>query len=321
MFCEMRTGIGLNMGGLTKLAAFAVFAAGTAWFATPVSAQQTGQATYPTAIAASKALVAALQSGDPTAITTTLGPDAKDILMSGDDVADKNARMQFVQRYLQMHRMVMEPDGTTTLYIGAENWPAPIPLVHKADAWYFDTPAGKKEILYRRIGKNEMAVMRTCHELVDAEKEYYAAPHDGDSVKQYAQHIFSDPGKQNGLYWQTASGAPESPIGPLVAMATSEGYVHDPNLPQQPFEGYYFRILSAQGAKVHGGAKSYIVDGKMTRGFAVLAYPADYRSSGVMTFIVDQDGTLYQKDLGPKTEDIAKSLQAYNKDLTWRKAE
>ena len=215
-----------------------------------------------------------------------------------------------------MHRLVMEPDGTTTLYIGAENWPTPIPLMHKGDAWYFDTEAGKQEILYRRVGKNELAAIQACRELVDAEKEYHAKAHDGDSP-QYAQKLFSDPGKHNGLYWEESGGEGASPIGPLVAAAGTDGS-GDQKL--EPFQGYYFQILKGEGGKGHG-AHSYIEDGKMTRGFAFVAYPAEYRSSAVMTFVVNQDGIVYEKDLGPRTAEIAKKLSRYDRDSSWRKAD
>jgi hypothetical protein len=285
--------------------------------ANPAVAHQT----FPSAMAASEALVAALQSDDQQALMKVLGPDAKQIIMSGDETEDKNNRSDFVTKYQQMHRLVTEPDGTSTLYIGAENWPTPIPLMHAAGGWYFDTVAGKKEILYRRIGQNELNAIQVCRELVDAEKEYNAKAHDGDSANQYAQKFFSDPDKHNGLYWTAASGGEQSPIGPLVASAEAEGYSHDANHQSAPFMGYYFRVLKGQGANAPGGAKSYLVDGKMTRGFAFVVYPAEYRSSGVMTFIVNQDGIVYEKDLGVKTAEIAKALTAYNHDATWRKAD
>jgi Protein of unknown function (DUF2950) len=277
--------------------------------------------TFPTAMAASQALVAALQSDDQQALMKVLGPEGKEIISSGDETQDKNERSDFVMKYQEMHRLVTEPDGTTTLYIGAENWPTPIPLMHAAGGWYFDTAAGKKEILYRRIGKNELNAIQVCRELVDAQKEYDAKTRDGDSTNQYAQKFFSDPDKHNGLYWTAASGGEQSPIGPLVASAEAEGYSHDANHQAQPFMGYYFRVLKAQGANAPGGARSYLVDGKMTRGFAFVAYPAEYRSSGVMTFIVNQDGVVYEKDLGARTAEIAKALTAYNRDATWRKAD
>jgi Protein of unknown function (DUF2950) len=280
-----------------------------------------GRQTFSSATDASQALVTALQNDDQQTLLKVLGPDAKDIITSGDPIEDKNDREQFVQKYQEMHRLVTEPDGATTLYIGAENWPSPIPLMHNATGWYFDTEAGKKEILYRRIGKNELAVIALCHELVDAQKEYDSQPHDGDSVKQYAQKFFSDEGKHNGLYWAVGSGETESPIGPLVAAAAADGYTRDPNQNPQPFQGYYFRVLKAQGANAPGGARSYVVDGKMTRGYAFVVYPAEYRASGVMTFIVNQDGIVYEKDLGARTSEIAKALTRYDRDATWRKAD
>ncbi len=279
---------------------------------------QPGQQTFSSAMQASHALVTAIQNDDQPALLKILGSNAKQIVSSGDDAEDKVDRDQFVQKYKQMHRLVIEPDGTTTLYIGAENWPTPIPLVHKGSSWYFDTAAGKEEILYRRVGKNEMTAIQVCGELVDAEKEYYGQPHDGDKSAQYAQKFLSDPGKHNGLYWQTSSGETASPIGPLVAEAASDNSAEGASQARQPFEGYYFQILKGEGARHE---KSYIVDGKMTRGFAFVAYPAEYRSSGVMTFVVNQDGIVYEKDLGPKTTDIAKMLTRYSRDASWRKAD
>lgn len=321
MFCEKCHLKRFVIFEVTKFAALAIFAGAIAYIPASVAAQQPGQKTFPSAAEASKALVAALQADDQTALLSILGADAKEIISSGDEVEDKNNRETFVQKYQQCHRLVTEPDEKTTLYIGAENWPTPIPLVQMGSTWYFDTDAGKKEILYRRVGRNEMAVIQVCRELVDAEKEYYAEPHDGDSGKQYAQKIYSDPGKHNGLYWEAAAGEAESPMGPLVAAAAAEGYTQDPDHKPQPFMGYYFRVLIGQGANAPGGVRSYIVDGKMTGGFAFLAYPAEYRSSGVMTFTVDQDGVVYEKDLGPNTAEITKTLTRYDQDATWHKVD
>lgn len=284
-----------------------------------LAAQQSGQKTFGTAAEASHALVKAVQSDDEPALLSILGPDAKELISSGDPAEDKNNREEFVRKYKQMHRLVNEPDGTTTLYIGAENWPTPIPLVRNGDAWYFDTPAGKKEILYRRIGKNELGVIQVCREMVDAEKEYFSKPHDGESPQQYAEKLSSDPGKHNGLYWETSGGQPESPIGPLIAAAAADGNPENSAQKPAPFMGYYFRILTAQ--KTAKGSHSYIVDGKMTGGFAFVAYPAEYRSSGVKTFMVDQDGIVYQKDLGAHTATLAKTLNRYEHDASWRKAD
>jgi len=278
---------------------------------------QPGQQTFSSASDAAHALVEAVQKNDQAVLLKILGPNAKDIISSGDDAEDKNDRSRFVQKYHRMRRLVTEPDGTTTLYIGAENWPTPIPLIHKGESWYFDTAAGKEEILYRRIGKNELSAIQVCRELVDAQKEYYAQPHEGDK-NEYAQKFYSDPGKHNGLYWQASSGE-TSPIGPLVAAAAKEGYGSAADRERQPFQGYYFHILTGEGRKGHD--KSYIVDGKMTRGFAFVAYPAEYRSSGVMTFLVNQDGIVYEKDLGPRTAEIVKNLTRYDRDGSWRKAD
>ena len=283
--------------------------------ATVSIAQQAHQKTFSSAQEASNALVTAAQSDDEKAMLEILGPAGKQIVSSGDDVEDAENRANFVKRYREMHRLVMEPDGTTILYIGAHNWPTPIPLAHKGHAWYFDTEAGKKEILYRRIGRNEMSAIRVCQELVAAEKEY-SAQHG-----EYAQKIFSDEGQQNGLYWKAADGAPQSPIGPLVAAAVSEGYAKGQEGGTTPYRGYHFHVLALQEKNGPGGAKSYMANSKMTEGFAFVAYPAVYRSSGVMTFIVSVDGKVYEKDLGAKTALLAQAMKEYNPDSTWKRAE
>ena len=277
-------------------------------------AQQPGQKTFSSPEDASHALVTAAQNNDEKAMLDILGRDGKQIVSSGDDAEDAESRANFVRRYQEMHRLVKEPDGTTVLYIGAENWPTPIPLVNKGNAWYFDTDAGKQEILYRRIGRNEMSTIRVCQELVAAQKEY-SADHN-----EYAQKIFSDEGQHNGLYWK-ASGEHLSPIGPLVAAAVTESYAKSRDSAPTPYRGYYYHILTRQGKNAPGGAKAYVVNGKMTGGFAFVAYPAEYRSSGVMTFLVSEDGVVYQKDLGKKTEVLAKSMKEYNPDSTWQKSE
>jgi hypothetical protein len=299
---------------LSKSAAAVVFVTGC--IAGSSLAQQVGPKAFSSPEDASSAVVAAMQSNNEKAILEILGPEGKQIVYSGDETEDANDRANFVQRYQEMHRLVKEPDGTVILYIGAHNWPTPIPLVKKGNAWYFDTEAGKKEILYRRIGRNEMSSIHICRELVVAEKEYFAAQH-----IEYAQKIFSDEGQHNGLYWKAAEGEPQSPIGPLVASAVAEGYAKGQDGPATPYRGYYFHILTRQGKNAPGGAKSYLVNGKMTEGFAFVAYPAEYRSSGVMTFIVGQDGVVYERDLGPKTDAIYKSMKEYNPNSSWHKVE
>jgi len=303
----------LHRASRPKLAAFAILLMGC--FCLRSMAQQPGQKTFSSAEEASSALVAAVQSDDEKAMLDLLGPDGKEIISSGDAAEDAHGRANFVQKYREMHRLVHEPDGTTTLYIGARNWPTPIPLVNKGNSWYFDTEAGKNEILYRRIGRNELSAIRVSQELVAAENEYRRTQHD-----EYAKRITSDNGQHNGLYWHAAVGEPPSPIGPLVASAVAEGYA-DGKSALTPYRGYYFRILSRQGKHGPGGAKSYIMDGKMTEGFAFVAFPAQYGSSGVMTFIVGSDGAVYQKDLGKETSLVAKQMKSYDPDTTWQKVE
>src|SRR5580692_2792960 len=256
---------------LLRMVAVAILLAGC--LSVRSAAQESGQKTFSSAEDASNALFMAIQSNDEKAMLEILGPDGKQIVSSGDEVEDTESRAKFAQKYQELHRLVKEPDGTTTLYIGAENWPTPIPLVNKGSAWYFDTDAGKQEILYRRVGRNEMSTIRVCQELVAAQKEY------STQHGEYAQKIFSDEGQHNGLYWKMADGGPQSPIGPLVASAVAEGYVKGQGGPSTPYRGYYFHVLTRQGKDAPGGGKSYIVDGKMTGGFAFVAYPAEYKSS------------------------------------------
>jgi hypothetical protein len=298
-----------------RLQAAAVVVVLTMGLAAVCAAQQAKQKTFSSAEEAAKALFTAVQSNDEKAMLDVLGADGKQIVSSGDEAEDAENRANFVKKYEEMHRLVNEPDGTTALIIGAMNWPTPIPLVHKGGAWYFDTEAAKKEILYRRVGQNEMSAIRVCQELVDTEKEYYAAHHN-----EYASKIFSDPGRQNGLYWKPTGEEALSPVGPLVGAATAS-YAESRDSAPIPYRGYYYHVLIRQGENGPGGAKSYIVNGKMSGGFAFVAYPAEYRSSGVMTFIVGDDGTVYEKDLGKKTAGLAKSMKLYEPNASWRKTE
>jgi hypothetical protein len=279
------------------------------------------QQVFPSPDAAVSALVAADKADDMKGFSTILGPDSDQILSSGDPVADKNARDDFVRRYNEMHRLAYDEQGRVVLYIGAQNWPVPIPLVKNASGWVFDTAAGKDELLFRRIGRNELFTIKVLEDLADAQSEYASDTHDGGSEGEFAQKILSDTGKQNGLYWETADGQPESPIGPLVAKATAAGYKKDAGDNPIPFHGYYYKILTGQGRNAPGGAKNYLVDGKMTNGFAFLAYPAEYRASGVMTFMINQDGVIVQKDLGPDTAKLVSSISEYNPDKTWQEVD
>jgi|SRR5271169_4485100 len=283
-------------------------------------AQQAGPKTFASPEEAAQALFASAQAADEVAMLVILGPAGNEIIPSGDSVQDKNTLDQFVAKYKEMHRLAEEPDGTTTLYIGADNWPVPLPLLNSGGAWHFDTETAKKEILFRRIGENEFAAIDVCHALVDAQNDYYSQSRDG-RVQQYAQAFASDEGQQNGLYWKTPDGEPESPIGPLVAYAASVGYDKSQGAEHFPFHGYYYRILTRQGKTAQGGPKSYVVNGRMTGGFAILAYPANYRSSGVMTFIANQTGVIYQKDLGDETTEVARAMKEYAPDKTWKNAE
>ena len=303
-----------DWASLPKITAVAIVLMGCV--PTRSAAQQQGQKTFSSPEGASNAFVTAAQNNDRKAMLEILGPDGKQIVYSGDETEGAHSRANFVQRYQEMHRLVKEPDGSVILYIGAKNWPTPIPLMNKGNSWYFDTDAGKKEILYRRIGRNELSTIRVCRELVAGEKEYYSTHHD-----EYAQKILSDEGQHNGLYWKAAEGEPQSPMGPLVASAAAEGYVKSQDGAPTAYRGYYYHILTRQGKYGPGRAKNYVVNGKMTEGFAFVAYPAEYRSSGVMTFIVNENGVVYQKDLGEKTEVLATGMKEYNPDSSWQKAE
>ncbi len=265
---------------------------------------------------AASALLEAAKSGDQSALIAIFGPESKDLISSGDAVQDKGALDSFVAAYPVMHRWRKMQDGVQVLVVGADNFPFPIPLQkNSAGQWFFDTAAGKDEILARRIGRNELAVIDICGALADAEAEYFPQTHDG-STKQYALKFISDAGKQNGLYWESPDGQPQSPLGPMAAFATDEGYSVKPNA-HVPFHGYYFRMLNKQGSHARGGARNYVVDGKMVGGFAFVAYPAEYGNSGIMTFLINQDGVLLQKDLGG----TASAVSEFDPDSSWSQVE
>lgn len=267
--------------------------------------------------AAGSGLLDAAKSGDQNAVLAIFGPESKEIILSGDPVQDKAVVSLFVAGYEQMHRWRSLADGSQILLLGADNFAFPIPLKKNASGqWFFDSAAGKQEILARRIGRNELAVIAVCGALADAQAQYFSQTHDGRSAKQYAVKFISDSGKQNGLYWESADGQPKSPLGPLAAFATTEGYSLKPDS-HAPFHGYYFHMLTRQGSHAPGGAKDYVVNGEMVGGFAFVAYPAEYRNSGVMTFIINQDGVLLQKDLGKTTADTAVAMTEFDPDASW----
>jgi len=277
------------------------------------------QQAFKTPDEAASALVSAAKTGDRKAIITVLGPDGEDIVSSGDAVADAATREKFIAAYDAKHQIAMDGDNKATMVIGLEDFPLPIPLVRKDGMWQFDTAAGRQEILARRIGKNELDAIQASLAYVDAQNEYAEKDRTGAGVGTYAQRIISQPGKKDGLFWPTSQGEDASPLGELVAEATAQGY--KPGGGQAPFHGYYFKILTKQGAAAPGGELEYVVHGKMIGGFALVAYPAEYRNSGVMTFIVNHAGTVFEKDLGPETAKLAERMSAFNPDKTWQKVE
>ena len=276
----------------------------------------TAQQAFKTPEEAATALVGAAKSGDMKAITTVLGPDGDDIVSSGDEVADAATRAKFVTAYDAKHTIAMEGDSKAIMVIGPDDFPLPIPIIRKDGQWRFDTAAGREEILFRRIGENELDAIQSALAYVDAQDEYAEKDRTGAGINTYAQRIISQPEKKDGLYWPTSQGEDPSPLGELIAEATKQGYrVGDG---RTPFHGYYFKILTRQGPAAPGGEADYVVNGKMIGGFALVAYPAEYRNSGVMTFIVNHAGTVFQKDLGPNTAQLAERMTSFNPDKSWQ---
>lgn len=269
---------------------------------------------------AASAFAKAVREDNQEEMLKILGPDAKELIWSGDKVRDDQTRDMFEKAYDEKHRIDVE-GVKEILIVGKNDWPFPIPLIKENGKWIFDTASGKEEILNRRIGQNELDTIQTMLAVVDAQREYAMKVHNDDGIRQYAQKIRSDPGKQNGLYWETKEGEEPSPMGPMVAAARQEGYLRKTSEKPSPYHGYFYRLLTAQGEHAEGGAFDYIVDGKMIGGFAVIAYPAEYGNSGVMTFIVNHDGVVYQKDLGKDTEQEAQNIKLFDPDKTWTKAQ
>lgn len=282
-----------------------------------VASFASAQQAFKTPDEAASALAGAVKAGDQKAIVAVLGPDGVDIASSGDEVADAATRQKFLSAYDVKHQIAMDGDSKATLVIGQEDFPLPIPLLRKDGMWRFDTAAGRQEILARRIGKNELDAIQTSLAYVDAQNEYSEKDRTGAGVNTYAQRVISQPGKKDGLYWPASQGEDASPLGELVAQATAQGYRTGGG--RTPFHGYYFKILTKQGAAAPGGELDYVVRGKMIGGFALVAYPAEYRNSGVMTFIVNHAGVVYQKDLGPRTAKLAEGMTSFNPDQTWQK--
>jgi Protein of unknown function (DUF2950) len=274
------------------------------------------QQAFKTPDEAATALATAAKASDMKALATVLGPDGEDIVSSGDEVADAETRQKFVAAYDAKHQIKMDGDNKATMIVGNDDFPVPIPIVRKDGQWKFDAAAGREEILFRRIGKNELDAIQSCLAYVDAQNEYAEKDRTGAGVKAYAQRIVSQQGKKDGLYWPTAQGEEPSPLGELVAQATAQGYRAGAG--RTPFHGYYFKILNKQGPAAPGGALDYVVRGNMIGGFGLIAYPAEYRNSGVMTFMVSHSGKIYEKDLGPSTAKLAEQITAYNPDKTWK---
>ena len=280
------------------------------------AATEAAQKTFASPDDAGKALVEAVKSGSHDALIAIFGPGSQDVVFSGDTAQDKTNFDGFLAAYATMNRWRKQTDGSEVLYLGADNNPFPIPLKkNSAGQWYFDTTAGKDEILSRRIGDNELATMDVLAAMAAAQAEYFSQRHDG--VKQYAQKFISDEGKRDGLYWKSPEGQPKSPLGPLAAYAAAtEGFTPEAGK-QQPFHGYFYRILTKQGVGAKGGAKDYVVGGNMTGGFGFVAYPEKYGDTGITTFIINQNGVVYEKNLGKDTTELAKAMKEFNPDRTW----
>ena len=273
-------------------------------------------ASFATPDEAVAALVLAVQHADTSTLQTLLGPGTEKLLSSGDPVEDKRGRESFLTRYQAHHELVAGSPNDLVLLVGEDLWPLPIPLVRTADRWSFDGAAGAQELVLRRIGANELRTIDVMRGFVAAQEDYAASGHDGAPAGIYAMHLRSSPGKQDGLYWETAPGQAQSPAGPLLADATAEGYAVSGDL-KSPYHGYYYSLLNSQGPDANGGARPYLQDGKLTGGFAALAYPAEYGASGIMTFMVNQDGTVWQRDLGSSTPAKARAIDSFNPDADW----
>ncbi|MGZ5041311.1 MAG: DUF2950 domain-containing protein [Usitatibacter sp.] len=278
------------------------------------------QRTFATADDAAAALIEAVRAKDVKNLVAIVGPGSASWLFSGDKTADANDWEKFAAAYQEKKSIDAQGDTKAILKVGNDEWPFPAPLVKRGGKWAFDANAGREEIINRRVGRNELDAIQTMLAIVDAQREYAATDADGNGFADYARRFRSTPGKKDGLYWPAGANEPESPLGPLVAVAAREGYKQAKNSPQ-PYHGYYYRILTSQGKDASGGAYDYMVGDKLLGGFAVVAYPARYGVSGVTTFLVNHEGVVYEKDLGAQTGAIGAAMTRYNPDATWRKAQ
>jgi hypothetical protein len=302
---------------MTRHSIFAVIAAATLSL-TRFAVAAPSQETFSTPEQAVDALIAANRADSPAQLLQILGPGGESLVNSGDPVADAAARARFVAAYQAAHRL--EPEGVdrVVLVVGQQNWPLPLPLLRQGTVWRFDVEAGRREILNRRIGRNELDVIEVCRAYVAAQREFARERHLAGGPLEYAQRFASTPGKHDGLYWPVGAGEKPSPLGPLVAEAREQGYgPRAPNEPPRPYHGYYYRIITRQGPHAPGGARNYVVGGRMTGGFALLAFPARYGDSGIMTFIVNQAGIVFEKNLGPATAGVAPNITQYDPDDGW----
>lgn len=278
------------------------------------------QQRYATPDAAVEALVTALRSNDPKRIRAVLGPGSDDLISSGDPVADRNGRARFVAAFEQQSKIEREGDNKATLMVGEKDWPLPFPLLRQADGWRFDAQSGAEEMLNRRIGRNELAAIQVCLAYVDAQREYALTQGNRDGMHEYAMRLVSKPDKKDGLYWPTKEGQPLSPLGPLAEKASKEGYGKGKNAGHEPYHGYLYKILTGQGTHAASGAYAYVTHGRMIGGFALVAYPARWGVSGVMTFVVNHEGVVYEKNFGKATAAIASAMTRFDPDSTWSKA-
>lgn len=290
--------------------------ASTILFAAPTAL---AQSSYATAEDAASALLEAMKAPGDAALLNVLGKSAKPLISSGDKVADQQMREKFLVSYATAHKLEDAAPDRKTLVIGQNEWPLPIPIVQNKSGWRFNLAEGREEILNRRIGANELAAIQAIQAFADAQHDYVSKDRDGDAVRQYARHFRSAPGKHDGLYWPTGEGEEPSPLGALAAGAAAEGYRRDASGKPSPYHGYFFRILDGQGEHAPGGAYSYLAGSKMIGGFAIVAYPAKYGVSGVMSFIVNHNGVVYQKNLGAKTGAVAAKMSKFNPDSSWSK--
>ena len=306
---------GFRSGWRKSICAWALAGLAAGWVSTAWAQQSF---TSPQAGAA--ALADAVKADNQSALRVILGRHGSKLVSSGDPVADARNRETFVQAYGESNRIVLEGEEHAELWVGKEGWPLPIPLVKSTDgSWRFDTRRGGVEILSRRIGRNELAAIQVCLAIVDAEREFAARDSDGDGLREYAARFTSTPGRRNGLYWPTEPQEALSPLGPLLAAAAKDGYLSTGAGSSEPYQGYFYKILTRQGKEAPGGAYSYFVKGQMIAGFALIAYPARYGASGIMSFIVSQDGIVYQKNLGRNTATIATGLKSFNPDASWKR--